>query len=320
MGLTGRLGRSCLHARPHVPPAWPLAPPTGRCWDWTGGRREMRVREDLGRARCVPGGQAVWVSPSPRRSAVCWVRELRAVGVLWLLPPHSLWSPGSGPALVKPSAAKALGGRGWDEWGCRGSPRTDGRTDGPTGRKQPELSPGECLPEGRVTVWSSVCSGPGQYRQDGPLDRWTHGHALKGPGWRDVTNPTMRPRAQAPGQCPQTAPTSDPATPSLPAAAQKAALGTSSSVSDRGSNCNDRERRRQELAPSWLLSHEGNRADGRRVTLLSPTEREAQRNGLSCTHTYTGGCKHRDTRAPAAHAWVAVRPRGVCVSLTLPRR
>lgn len=174
--------------------------------------------------RWCPWGAGGSVLLSPQRSEARSVRELRAVGVLWLPPPHRLWSPGVQPVLVNPSAAKALGGRG-----CCGSP---GQMDGPAGRRDRRARPENASrrrgsPHGAHSVqWARPAQAGWP---PGPLDTRPR---LKGP-WpeKGVTNPTMRPRAQAPGQCPQTASTSDPGTPSLPATAQKAASGTSS-VSD----------------------------------------------------------------------------------------
>lgn len=121
--------------------------------------------------------------------------ELRAGGVLWLPPPHSLWSP-RGPALcLRICQREGTGRPGLGRVGLPWVPQ-DRRTDGPTGRKRPELSPGECVPEDRVTQ-SPQGSVPGRMGPgvSVPLDRWTHGHVLKGPGWRKpVTHPAMRPQ------------------------------------------------------------------------------------------------------------------------------
>lgn len=117
--------------------------------------------------RWCPWGAGGSVLLSPQRSEARSVRELRAVGVLWLPPPHRLWSPGVQPVLVNPSAAKALGGRG-----CCGSPgQMDGRT---RGKKGPARSPGERLPENRVTARSPQCTvGPAS---TGRMAPWTAGH------------------------------------------------------------------------------------------------------------------------------------------------
>lgn len=218
-----------------------------------------------------------------------------------------LWSP-RGPALClrNPSAAKALGGRGWGGWGCLGSPRTDG----PTGRKRPELSPWECVPEDRVTR-SPQGSVPGRMGRGvsvppGLLDTRPR---LKGL-WLEKADHKPHHEASSPGPWGRCLRKHRPLTlphPSRPASAQKA-------VQARPRSClrftrHPQERRRTDWPLSGFCLIKGRSSGGgRRAIPFSPTERgDAQKRCLP--GAWAGRTRPRedantrDTQAPTANAW-----------------
>lgn len=185
----------------------------------------MQVRKALGQAAGVPGGQAgrFCCHRSGVRRARCgssgqWVSS------------GSRHPTASGPQGSSLCLSIPQRRRHWAAGAAVGP--LDRWTDGPAGRRDRRAHPENASrrtgsPHGAHSVqWARPVQAGWP---PGPLDTRPR---LKGP-WpeKGVTNPTMRPRAQAPGQCPRTASTSDPGTPSLPATAQKAASGTSS-VSD----------------------------------------------------------------------------------------